>query len=170
MSILRVCNLRFLIVKIYLQLNFDETPPARPTQLNQSFRLNALPGNWNIKPRGNPKKPTRYVWLVFLNLHFIGVSLLFLTNNEILIFFFTTILHRSLRNSFFCYLSICFFQFLFGLLFTLFYLTFWIPYLFGLLFSLPIWTFISLFSTFFFDSIAVNHLGFLPTFWLSIKI
>merc|ERR1719509_431419 len=40
------------------QLNFDETPPARPTQLNQSFRLNALPSNWNVKPRGNPRKPT----------------------------------------------------------------------------------------------------------------
>ena len=42
-------------------LNFDETPPAPPTQLNQSFRLNALPSNWNVRPRGNPRKPTRYV-------------------------------------------------------------------------------------------------------------
>ena len=42
-------------------LNFDETPPAPQTQLNQSFRLNALPSNWNVRPRRNPRKPTRYV-------------------------------------------------------------------------------------------------------------
>ena len=43
-------------------LNFDETPMAPPTQLNQSFRLNALPSNWNVTPRGNPRKPTKYVY------------------------------------------------------------------------------------------------------------
>ena len=73
--------------------------------------------------------------------------------------FLTAILHRSLRNCFFFNPLIYFFQFLFGLLFSLFSLDFYFPFFLGLLFSLR--TFISLFSLDFY-SIRV-------TFWISSK-